>query len=82
MEDGPTRTEILEGAPPCSFRSAQINRSLAEEIAILEARIEELEKPKELRSTVGLHDPYVGAGSSPALSQRNSSVHLPIACAC
>ncbi|KAJ7936982.1 Zn(2)-Cys(6) binuclear cluster domain-containing protein [Mycena leptocephala] len=64
VEDGPTRTEILE-----------------EEIAILEARIEELEKPKELRSTVGLHDPYVGAGSSPALSQRNSSVHLPIACA-
>ncbi|KAJ6578179.1 hypothetical protein B0H19DRAFT_576655 [Mycena capillaripes] len=64
VEDGPTRTQILE-----------------EQIAILEAHIEELEKPKELRSALVLQNPYVGerrSASLPALSRGGSSVHLPL----
>ncbi|KAJ7143488.1 Zn(2)-Cys(6) binuclear cluster domain-containing protein [Mycena crocata] len=54
---------------------------LEEQIAILEARIEELEKPKELRSDLILHNPYPGerrSSSLPALSRGGSAVHLPI----
>ncbi|KAJ7019721.1 Zn(2)-Cys(6) binuclear cluster domain-containing protein [Mycena alexandri] len=54
---------------------------LEEQIAILEARIEELEKPKELRSTLILQKPYTGerrSASAPALSRGGSSVHLPL----
>ncbi|KAJ7451627.1 Zn(2)-Cys(6) binuclear cluster domain-containing protein [Mycena latifolia] len=54
---------------------------LEEQIAILEARIEELEKPKERRSTLTLHNPYAGerrSASLPALSRGGSSVHLPL----
>ncbi|KAJ7078645.1 hypothetical protein C8R44DRAFT_895870 [Mycena epipterygia] len=54
---------------------------LEEQIAILEARIEELEKPKELRSTLLLHNPYSTerrSASLPALSRGGSSVHLPL----
>ncbi|KAJ7908998.1 Zn(2)-Cys(6) binuclear cluster domain-containing protein [Mycena leptocephala] len=64
VEDGPTRTQILE-----------------EQIALLEARIEELEKPQELRSTLVLHNPYPGerrSASLPALSRGGSLVHLPM----
>ncbi|KAJ7748661.1 Zn(2)-Cys(6) binuclear cluster domain-containing protein [Mycena metata] len=54
---------------------------LEEQIAILEARIEELEKPKELRSNLILQNPYTGerrSASAPALSRGGSSVHLPL----
>ncbi|KAJ7486163.1 Zn(2)-Cys(6) binuclear cluster domain-containing protein [Mycena galericulata] len=52
---------------------------LEEQIAILEARIEELEKPKEFRSTLTLHNPYPGERRSASLpaSRGGSSVHLP-----
>ncbi|KAJ7726150.1 Zn(2)-Cys(6) binuclear cluster domain-containing protein [Mycena maculata] len=55
---------------------------LEEQIAILEARIEELEKPKELRSALVLQNPYGGerrSASLPALSRGGSPVHhLPL----
>ncbi|KAF7366014.1 Fungal-trans domain-containing protein [Mycena venus] len=55
---------------------------LQEQISLLEARIEELEKPRELRSTLVLQNPYAGerrTASLPALSRGGSSVHLPLA---
>ncbi|KAF7345568.1 Fungal-trans domain-containing protein [Mycena venus] len=55
---------------------------LEEQISLLEARIEELEKPTELRSMLVLQNPYVGerrAASLPALSRGGSAVHLPLA---
>ncbi|KAF8184095.1 hypothetical protein K438DRAFT_1124317 [Mycena galopus ATCC 62051] len=55
---------------------------LEEQIALLEARIEELEKPQQLRTAMSLHTPYTGerrSASLPALSRGGSSVHLPIA---
>ncbi|KAJ7643890.1 Zn(2)-Cys(6) binuclear cluster domain-containing protein [Roridomyces roridus] len=48
---------------------------LEEQIAILEARIEEMEKPKALRSTFTLQNPYMGerrSTSLPALSRGGS----------
>ncbi|KAJ7838828.1 Zn(2)-Cys(6) binuclear cluster domain-containing protein [Mycena leptocephala] len=51
---------------------------LEEQIAFVEARIEELEKPQELRLTLPLHRPYTDERRSPshqALS-RGSSSHL------
>ncbi|KAJ7232178.1 hypothetical protein B0H12DRAFT_1262412 [Mycena haematopus] len=55
---------------------------LIEQIALLEARIEELEKPKQLRTTLPLQNPYPGerrSTSLPALSRGGSAVHLPVA---
>ncbi|KAF7333416.1 Fungal-trans domain-containing protein [Mycena venus] len=55
---------------------------LEEQITLLQARIEELEKPKNLRTTLSLHSPYAGerrSASLPALSWGGSSVHLPMA---
>ncbi|KAJ7679457.1 Zn(2)-Cys(6) binuclear cluster domain-containing protein [Mycena polygramma] len=46
-------------------------QQLEEQIAVLEARIEQLEKPKELRTCIGLHNPYPGqrrSASLPSLS--------------
>ncbi|KAJ6530387.1 Zn(2)-Cys(6) binuclear cluster domain-containing protein [Mycena vulgaris] len=54
---------------------------LEEQIAILEARIEELEKPKELRSNLVLHNPYASerrSASLPSFSRGCSSMHLPL----
>ncbi|KAJ6510891.1 Zn(2)-Cys(6) binuclear cluster domain-containing protein [Mycena sanguinolenta] len=54
---------------------------LEEQIKILEARIEELEKPKELRTGLALQNPYSGerrSSSLPALSRGGSAVHLPV----
>ncbi|KAF7340777.1 Fungal-trans domain-containing protein [Mycena sanguinolenta] len=54
---------------------------LEEQIKLLEARIEELEKPKELRTALALQNPYPGerrSNSLPALSRGGSAVHLPV----
>ncbi|KAJ6467692.1 hypothetical protein C8R47DRAFT_812633 [Mycena vitilis] len=52
-------------------------QKLEEQIAVLEARIEQLEKPKEQRTCVGLHNPYPGqrrSASLPSISLGGSSV--------
>ncbi|KAJ7679458.1 hypothetical protein DFH06DRAFT_1291095 [Mycena polygramma] len=52
-------------------------QQLEEQIAVLEARIEQLEKPKELRTCIGLHNPYPGqrrSTSLPSISLGGSSV--------
>ncbi|KAJ7156210.1 Zn(2)-Cys(6) binuclear cluster domain-containing protein [Mycena filopes] len=55
-------------------------QQLEEQIAILEARIEELEKPKELRSSLTLQNPYGPERRSASLpvSRGGSSGHLPL----
>ncbi|KAJ7790507.1 hypothetical protein B0H14DRAFT_2625944 [Mycena olivaceomarginata] len=53
---------------------------LEEQIAILEARIEELEKPTQLRTTLVLYNPYAGerrAISLPSSSRGGSSLPSP-----
>ncbi|KAF7374171.1 Fungal-trans domain-containing protein [Mycena sanguinolenta] len=54
---------------------------LEEQIKLFEARIGELEKPKELRTALALQTPYPGERHSisrAALSRGGSAVHLPV----
>ncbi|KAJ7288124.1 Zn(2)-Cys(6) binuclear cluster domain-containing protein [Mycena rebaudengoi] len=48
---------------------------LEEQISILEARIEELEKPQELRSSFVLHNPYPGQSRSNSLPSLSLQPH-------
>lgn len=60
----------------CLVDLAHITYRVAEQIAFVEARIEELEKPQELRLTLPLHRPYTDERRSPshqALSRGSSS---------
>ncbi|KAJ6514347.1 Zn(2)-Cys(6) binuclear cluster domain-containing protein [Mycena vitilis] len=72
------------GFQDCEYAEDGLTRTqiLEDQIAILEARIEELEKPQELRSTLVLNNPYaeqLGPGLSPATPRRGPSLRLPIA---
>ncbi|KAJ7645226.1 Zn(2)-Cys(6) binuclear cluster domain-containing protein [Mycena polygramma] len=71
------------GFQDCEYAEDGLTRTqiLEDQIAILEARIDELEKPKELRSTLVLNNPYaeqLRPGSPPATPRRGSSLYLPI----
>ncbi|KAJ7679483.1 hypothetical protein DFH06DRAFT_1121169 [Mycena polygramma] len=66
----------------CEYVEDGITRTqkLEEQIAAVGARIEQLEKPKELRTCVGLHNPYSGKRRStylPSLSLSGSSAEPP-----
>jgi hypothetical protein len=66
---------MLEGSLTPYFEFHERQRH-AEQIAVLEARIEELEKSKELQSTPNMHNPYASerrSASLPPLSQDDSS---------
>ncbi|KAJ7839986.1 Zn(2)-Cys(6) binuclear cluster domain-containing protein [Mycena olivaceomarginata] len=69
------------GFQDCEYAEQGPTRTeiLEEQISILEARIEELEKPMDLRSALVLQNPYTGEGRSaprPAFSRSGSSLHL------
>ncbi|KAJ6488868.1 Zn(2)-Cys(6) binuclear cluster domain-containing protein [Mycena sanguinolenta] len=51
---------------------------LEEQISILEARIDDMEKPRELRSTFVLQNPYADEHRLSSLPRSSSSTHLTI----
>ncbi|KAJ6557810.1 hypothetical protein B0H19DRAFT_1148644 [Mycena capillaripes] len=78
------------GLHDCAFTETGLTQSqvLEEQISIIESRIQELEQPREKRSSVALHNPYQYGGSpgpqfdgsfpSPSGShQRPNLVHKP-----